>query len=429
MTTDQNGNTLVYDAWNRLVTVKNASGQTIANYTYDAVGYRISETYPQGGSGIPAGTTKYLYYSNNWQVIETRWNGTAASNVQHQYVWSQMYIDAMVLRDSYTAGTLQTNARIYTQFDANYNVTALVGYNASTQTWGVVQRFTYTPYGTATVLDANWNPTTDQFAWQYMHQGGRLDPVTGLYLFRHRDYSPTLGNWIEQDPAGYVDGGNRYAALASAPAAWTDPRGLAHVLSASDKENLAIAIATQMWGEGKVGLDGWKPRQAELFVGYEVYVKRAYTLTWNIAKFFGELPLKVVWKMSGGGIAKKLIGKFLLPSAKGGWNAYMKALQKHSRQAFGVHWEQKKGVGCGPVYANLVYVYNQRTHRFAGVITGRVPSVEGSGVPTTGLGQKQAHKFVYEFSGQAVVRHGWFGNSWVTDSKLAAGTWRYNHGT
>ena len=158
--------------------------------------------------------------------METRWNGTAATDVAHQYVWSQLYIDAMVLRDTYVNGTIQTNARVYTQFDANYNVTALIGYNASTNTWGVVQRYVYTPYGVATVLDANWNPTTDQFAWQYLHQGGRQDPVTGLYDFRNRDYSPTLGNWIEQDSLGYVDGGNRYATEGAGPASRPDPLGL-----------------------------------------------------------------------------------------------------------------------------------------------------------------------------------------------------------
>ncbi len=134
--------------------------------------------------------------------------------------------DAAFVPDTCINGTTQPDARIYTQFDANYNVTALIGYNASTNTWGVVQRYVYTPYGVATVLDANWNPTTDRFAWQYMHQGGRQDPITGLYLFRHRDYSPTLGNWVEQDPMGYINGGSRYRLALSGPATQLDPSGL-----------------------------------------------------------------------------------------------------------------------------------------------------------------------------------------------------------
>ncbi len=59
--------------------------------------------------------------------------------------------------------------------------------------------------------------------WGYC---GRFDPITGLYLFRHRDYSPTLGNWIEQDPAGYINGANRYQIELGGAADSADPFGL-----------------------------------------------------------------------------------------------------------------------------------------------------------------------------------------------------------
>src|SRR4030095_13748661 len=42
--TDQNGQQYVYDAWNRLVTVKNSGGTTIASYKYDALSHRIQQT-------------------------------------------------------------------------------------------------------------------------------------------------------------------------------------------------------------------------------------------------------------------------------------------------------------------------------------------------------------------------------------------------
>ena len=77
-TTGDAGLTYVYNAWNQLVAVKSGS-TTVASYTYDALGRRITETY---GS-----TTNNLYYSPQWQVIEERQNGTAASDVTDQYVW------------------------------------------------------------------------------------------------------------------------------------------------------------------------------------------------------------------------------------------------------------------------------------------------------------------------------------------------------
>jgi RHS repeat-associated protein len=71
----------------------------------------------------------------------------------------------------------------------------------------VVERFVYEPYGQA----AAWNPTwsssiVDAYGWVYLHQGGRYDAASGLYNFRNRDYSPTLGRWLQLDPLGFSAG-------------------------------------------------------------------------------------------------------------------------------------------------------------------------------------------------------------------------------
>jgi YD repeat-containing protein len=156
MTTDQTGKTLIYDAWNRLVQVK--SGTTVLElYTYDALGRRITET-PNGSP------TKSLYFSSNWQVLEEDWSGAT----QVQYVWSAVYVDAMVERD-------RGSERLYVLQDANWNVTALVNTSGAVQ-----ERYVYDPYGQVTVLDPNWNARSNSsFAWVYLHQGGRYDTVTG----------------------------------------------------------------------------------------------------------------------------------------------------------------------------------------------------------------------------------------------------------
>ena len=212
MTTDQSGNTYTYNAWNQLVSVSNAAGQLIAAYTYDARGYRVTESYPLGGNGVAAGTTNYIYYDTSWQAIETRAGGTANSNVTSQTVWSAAYINAAVLQDAYSGGVIQPNSRIYFQQDANWDTTAIVGYNGTTGTWNVVQRYTYSPYGTITVLNADWStpPAGTQPLVNNLYQGMTLDSVTGLYYARNRNYDPSLGRWINQDPAGYINGANTY---------------------------------------------------------------------------------------------------------------------------------------------------------------------------------------------------------------------------
>jgi RHS repeat-associated protein len=205
---DQNNVRLVYDAWDRLIRYE---GTPTVSYTYDALNRRITTA-----SG---GTSTDLFYSSSWQVLEEQVGGV----MQTQYVWSPVYVDALVLRDTPN----QETQRLYVQQDANWNVTALVGLDSMTGLWQVQERYVYDPYGRVTVLAADWTSRgTSSFGWVYLHQGGRLDSATGLYLFRHRDYSPTLGRWMQQDPLGYVDGMNLYQDERSNPLYRVDPTGL-----------------------------------------------------------------------------------------------------------------------------------------------------------------------------------------------------------
>src|SRR5262249_32915581 len=56
--TDETGKQFAYDAWNRLVQVKDASNNVLASYQYDGLGRRITEAV--------GGTTRDLYYSAAW---------------------------------------------------------------------------------------------------------------------------------------------------------------------------------------------------------------------------------------------------------------------------------------------------------------------------------------------------------------------------
>ncbi len=224
---DQNGNTLVYDGWNRLVEVEDSSGQVIARYTYNAMNYAVTATYPQGNNEIPAGTSNYIYYDNQWQVIEVRTGGTAVSDVSTQIVWSAAYVNAAILQDSYASGVIQPNERLYFLQDANWDTTAVVGYDPASGTWNVVQRYVYDSYGNITILNADWSaaPTGTQPMVNALYQGMQYDPITGLYYGRARWYSTSLGRWISQDPAKYVNGANTYQFEVSSPAANVDSRG------------------------------------------------------------------------------------------------------------------------------------------------------------------------------------------------------------
>ena len=133
--TDDQGRTLVYDAWNRLIAVNGTSGQMMVTYAYDGTGRRITEAV--------AGTNPtQLYYSTQWQVVQEDTSGTSGNatlTLHAQYVWSAGagYPDAMVCRDMdfNSSGTLNPGTlfieRTYALQDAGWNVTSLVNLQSS----------------------------------------------------------------------------------------------------------------------------------------------------------------------------------------------------------------------------------------------------------------------------------------------------------
>jgi len=94
----------------------------------------------------------------------------------------------------------------------------------------VVERYTYDPYGRVDFRNPDFTLEAggSQFAWVYLHQGGRLDPSTGFYNFRNREYSPTLGRWLQVDPTVFEGGdSNLYRSDSNNPQTLVDPFGLA----------------------------------------------------------------------------------------------------------------------------------------------------------------------------------------------------------
>ncbi|MBX9585309.1 MAG: hypothetical protein K2X87_33805 [Gemmataceae bacterium] len=113
-TRDETGKQYAYDAWNRMVAVKDAAGTTtLETLAYDGLGRRVS--------GTASGTTTDLFYSDDWQVLEER----VGANARVRNVWSPVYVDALVVRDRDTDSNGTLDERLWAQQDANWNLTAL----------------------------------------------------------------------------------------------------------------------------------------------------------------------------------------------------------------------------------------------------------------------------------------------------------------
>lgn len=120
-----------------------------------------------------------------------------------------------------------TGERVYAVHDGNFNITSIIGKDGTD--WEVVERYLFDPYGTRTVLNADWTVNTDglsDFAFVHGHQGGRHDLAVGLVHFRFRDLDTSLGRWTRQDPLGYQDGMSLNTYGKSNSQRYVDPTGL-----------------------------------------------------------------------------------------------------------------------------------------------------------------------------------------------------------
>jgi RHS repeat-associated protein len=210
MTGDETGKTFVYDAWNRLVAVKTGS-TVLETFGYDGMNRRVSQTV---GS-----TTTNLIYSDQDQVLEEQIDGETTM----RYVWSPVYVNAMILRDRATTTPGTLDERLWVMQDANWNVIGLVDGSGN-----VVERYAYTPFGVQTIYDATYNVRSggSAYGFGYGFQGMRFDAVSGLNEADERWYSSTLGRWTSNDPIGFAGGeDNLYGMVGDNPVNATDSSG------------------------------------------------------------------------------------------------------------------------------------------------------------------------------------------------------------
>ena len=283
---DQAGRQYSYDEHNRLKQIKNASNVVLANYTYDALGRRVTFNDP-----VVVATTRYYY--DGQSVIEER----NAGDVRVRYhINGNQYIDEHV-----ATFTQATSAFTYYLTNANYSIAGSGNPDGS-----VIERLDYSSTGDfagggpgalafyhdadgdldldlrdfanfqncfdptppvtpacATVHDFDISDASDgdidlaDYArWSQCSRGPFVTPdqacgiptntaglpVSGAFTlhgrpadilsdghalldFRARVYLPQLGRWLQRDPVAYNDGFNLYEPFRGNPMSNLDPLG------------------------------------------------------------------------------------------------------------------------------------------------------------------------------------------------------------
>ena len=200
-----NGYTAQYDAWNRMVELKNGT-TTVATYRYDGATRRVTK--------LVGSNTTHFYYSDQWQILEERLN--TGSSADRQFVWGQRYVDDLVLRD-------QSTTRHYVLNDL-VNVTSIINTSGTVQ-----ERYGYNAFGTSRVMNASFVvQSSSSYNWETRFAAYRWDSESGLYQVRYRYYHPLLGTWINRDPIGERGGLNLYSFVGNNPIVRFDPLGLTY---------------------------------------------------------------------------------------------------------------------------------------------------------------------------------------------------------
>jgi RHS repeat-associated protein len=196
--TNWNGLSLSYDAngsmssdgtnsftWNARGQLATLNGNTLQ---YDAFGRRTQN----------AANRSLLYDGGN--IIQELSGASVAANLLSGGV------DEMFTRTASSSSSALLR-------DALGSTLALVDASGNVQT-----AYTYDPFGATTV---SGQASANEF--QYT---GREDDGNGIYYYRARYYSPLLGRFISEDPAGFDGGLNVYAYAGNSPVSYYDPSGL-----------------------------------------------------------------------------------------------------------------------------------------------------------------------------------------------------------
>ncbi len=198
-----------YDSQDRLISASNPT--TTITFTYDPFHRRLSKTTPKG-------TLHYLWDGDNEIGCLTP-SPQSLPQIHLQYTTPPTEPSLTQLRilgeglgaEIGAAILLELNNTTYIPLHDHRGCLVTLINTTTTES------YRYTAFGEE-LTPSNLSP------WRFSSK--RLDPETHLLFFGRRYYSPSLGRWLTQDPAGLAQGPNLYAYVSNNPLTLLDLYGL-----------------------------------------------------------------------------------------------------------------------------------------------------------------------------------------------------------